>query len=653
MVVVSLPDGSERKFNDKISGYDLAKDIGPGLAKSAIAMSVDGIQKDLVDMIETDSSVSIITIESEEGLEIMRHTIAAQVLALAIKRLYPNSKLAIGPTIENGFYYDVLTDPIISLEDLTKIEKEMNKIIQKKSKIEKSLHTKSEAKSLFFEKSENYKVQIIEDSGQEKDFQIYKNQDEQFVDLCRGPHLPSLSHVGSFKLTKVAGAYWKGNSDNEMFTRVYGTAWRNKKELEEHLKQLEEAEKRDHRKLGKQMDLFHLQEEAQGSVFWHPRGYLIWLQLENYIRRKLSKSGYEEVKTPQLISSRFWEKSGHWSKFRENMFVVPDVVPNIEEGKPIISSEGKMLAIKPMNCPAHVQIYNSEIRSYKDLPIRLAEFGCCHRNEPHGALHGLMRVRQMTQDDAHIFCREDQVTDETIAFCDLLMSVYKDLGFIQVEVKLATRPELRAGDDTVWDRAENALEDAVKATNLDYEIISGEGAFYGPKLEFHLKDAIGRKWQCGTIQLDFVLPERLNASYIGADGNKHKPVMLHRAILGSLERFIGILIESYAGKLPLWLAPVQVVVATITSSTDEYAKEVYSLLESSKVRVNLDLRNEKINYKIRDHSNQKIPIIAVVGEKESDNKKVALRRLGGKNQEIVSIEDFVKNIIHEIRPPDC
>ena len=651
MVLVSLPDGSERQYTDRISGYDLAKDIGPGLAKSAIAMSVNGVQRDLGDMIESNSLVSIITIDSDEGLEIMRHTIAAQVLALAIKRLYPNSKLAIGPTIENGFYYDVLTEPAISLEDLSKIEKEMNNIVQKKSKIEKTLHTKSEAINFFHEHSENYKIQIIEDSGQEKDFQIYKNQDAQFIDLCRGPHLPSLSHIGSFKLTKVAGAYWRGDSNNEMFTRIYGTAWRNNKELEAYLSQLEEAEKRDHRKIGKQMDLFHLQEEAQGSVFWHPRGYVIWLQLENYIRNKLSKSGYEEVKTPQLISSRFWEKSGHWSKFRENMFVVPDVVPNVEEGKPIISSQGKMLAIKPMNCPAHVQIYNSEIRSYKDLPIRLAEFGCCHRNEPHGALHGLMRVRQMTQDDAHIFCREDQVTDETIAFCDLLMSVYKDLGFNQVEVKLATRPDIRAGDDSVWDRAEKALEDAVKATNLSYEIIPGEGAFYGPKLEFHLKDAIGRKWQCGTIQLDFVLPDRLSASYIGADGNKHKPVMLHRAILGSLERFIGILIESYAGKLPLWLAPVQVVVATITSSTDSYAKQVYSILEASKVRVNLDLRNEKINYKIRDHSNQKIPIIAVVGEKESDNNKVALRRLGGKNQEIVSIEDFVKNISQEIRAP--
>ena len=652
MVLVSLPDGSERQYTDRISGYDLAKDIGPGLAKSAIAMSVNGVQRDLGDMIESNSLVSIITIDSDEGLEIMRHTIAAQVLALAIKRLYPNSKLAIGPTIENGFYYDVLTEPAISLEDLSKIEKEMNNIVQKKSKIEKTLHTKSEAINFFHENSENYKIQIIEDSGQEKDFQIYKNQDAQFIDLCRGPHLPSLSHIGSFKLTKVAGAYWRGDSNNEMFTRIYGTAWRNNKELKAYLSQLEEAEKRDHRKIGKQMDLFHLQEEAQGSVFWHPRGYVIWLQLENYIRNKLSKSGYEEVKTPQLISSRFWEKSGHWSKFRENMFVVPDVVPNVEEGKPIISSQGKMLAIKPMNCPAHVQIYNSEIRSYKDLPIRLAEFGCCHRNEPHGALHGLMRVRQMTQDDAHIFCREDQVTDETIAFCDLLMSVYKDLGFNQVEVKLATRPDIRAGDDSVWDRAEKALEDAVKATNLSYEIIPGEGAFYGPKLEFHLKDAIGRKWQCGTIQLDFVLPDRLSASYIGADGNKHKPVMLHRAILGSLERFIGILIESYAGKLPLWLAPVQVVVATITSSTDSYAKHVYSILEASKVRVNLDLRNEKINYKIRDHSNQKIPIIAVVGEKESDNNKVALRRLGGKNQEIVSIEDFVKNISQEIRAPD-
>ena len=652
MLVVSLPDGSERHYSDPVSGHDLARDIGPGLAKSAVAISVNGVQMDLEDKIKEDSNVSIITIQSDEGLEIMRHTVAAQVLASAIKNLYPKSKLAIGPTIENGFYYDVLSDPPISSEDLAIIEKEMQRIINKKSGIKKTLHSKVEAISFFNQKKEDYKVSIIDDSDQEADFQIYTNEDTQFIDLCRGPHLPNLAHIGSFKLTKVSGAYWKGDSSNEMFTRIYGTAWRNKKELATYLNQLEEAEKRDHRKIGRQMELFHLQEEAQGSVFWHPKGYIIWLELENYIRRKLSNAGYQEVKTPQLISSQFWEKSGHWSKFRENMFVVPDVIPSIEDKGPVISNDTKLLAIKPMNCPAHVQIYNSEIRSYRDLPLRFAEFGCCHRNEPHGALHGLMRVRQMTQDDAHIFCQEDQVTEETISFCDLLKSVYQDLGFSQIDVKLATRPDVRAGNDSIWGKAEKALEDAVKATKLNYEITPGEGAFYGPKLEFHLKDAIGRTWQCGTIQLDFVLPDRLDASFIGKDGNKHRPVMLHRAILGSLERFIGIMIESYAGKLPLWLSPVQIVVATITSSTDNYAKEIYESLLDANVRVNIDIRNEKINYKIREHSHQKVPLIAVVGEKESANGKIALRRLGGKDQEIISLDDLLQKLRAEIQAPN-
>jgi threonyl-tRNA synthetase len=455
----------------------------------------------------------------------------------------------------------------------------------------------------------------------------------------------------AFAVDWKAWQIWRGDHRNEMLQRIYGTCWADDKQLKAYLQMLEEAERRDHRKLGREMDLFHLQEEAQGSVFWHPKGYTIWLALEQYIRRRLSSAGYVEVKTPQLLDSRFWEQSGHWSKFRENMFVVPDEVPNTETEKPVVSADAKFMAIKPMNCPAHVQIYKNDIRSYRDLPIRMAEFGCCHRNEPHGALHGLMRVRQMTQDDAHIFCREDQVTAETTAFCSLLQSVYADLGFDELEVKLATRPETRAGEDSVWDRAEAALEQAVQAAGLDYEVTPGEGAFYGPKLEFHLKDAIGRTWQCGTIQLDFVLPERLDATYIGQDGEKHRPVMLHRAILGSLERFIGILIENYAGKMPLWLAPIQVVVATITSDADSYAQTVAEALESKGIRVELDTRNEKINYKVREHSQAKVPVIAVVGQKEAEAQTVALRRLGGKNQEILALVEAVNTVSNESASP--
>jgi len=450
---------------------------------------------------------------------------------------------------------------------------------------------------------------------------------------------------------KLAGAYWRGDHRNEMLQRIYGTCWADEKQLKAHLLMLEEAEKRDHRRLGREMDLFHLQEEAQGSVFWHPKGYTVWLALESYIRKRLSGAGYVEVKTPQLLDSTFWEQSGHWSKFRENMFVVPDEIPSTEADAPVVSNNPKLMAIKPMNCPAHVQIYKNDIRSYRDLPLRMAEFGCCHRNEPHGALHGLMRVRQMTQDDAHIFCEESQVTEETTAFCALLQSVYQDLGFEELEVKLATRPDVRAGEDIMWDRAEEALENAVKAANLDYEITPGEGAFYGPKLEFHLKDAIGRTWQCGTIQLDFVLPERLDATYVGRDGEKHRPVMLHRAILGSLERFIGILIESYAGKFPLWLAPVQVVVATITSDADAYAMEVLETLKAQGLRAELDIRNEKINYKVREHSKAKVPVIAVVGQKEAEAKTVALRRLGGKTQEILALAEATDTLTSEAEAP--
>ncbi|HKJ73751.1 MAG TPA: threonine--tRNA ligase, partial [Alphaproteobacteria bacterium] len=508
----------------------------------------------------------------------------------------------------------------------------------------------------FFEdQGEIYKAQIIRDLPEDEVISVYKQGD--FLDLCVGPHLPSTARLGkAFKLMKLAGAYWRGDHRNAMLQRIYGTAWRDDKELKAYLHQLEEAEKRDHRRLGREMDLFHFQEEAQGSVFWHDKGYAIWQALEQYIRRRIRDAGYQEVKTPQLLASKFWEQSGHWSKFRENMFIVPDEIPSVDEDAPVLSGDAELMALKPMNCPAHIQIFKQGIKSYRDLPVRMAEFGCCHRNEPHGALHGLMRVRQMTQDDAHIFCREDQITEETLAFCDLLRSVYKDLGFDEIEVKLALRPETRAGSDEVWDRAEEALETALiahakKAGGFEFEKVPGEGAFYGPKIEFHLKDAIGRTWQCGTLQLDFVLPERLDASFIGEDGNKHRPVMLHRAILGTLERFIGVLIEHYAGKLPLWLAPVQCVVATIVSDADERAQEIAGKLKAAGLRCELDLRNEKINYKIREHSHVKVPVILVLGRREAEEGTVTVRRLGAQQQEVLAIDEAVNRLKMEATAP--
>ena len=484
-----------------------------------------------------------------------------------------------------------------------------------------------------------------------EDIRIYKQGD--WLDLCRGPHLPSTGKLGkAFKLMRVSGAYWRGDAKNEQLQRIYGTAWTNEKELKDYLHMLEEAEKRDHRKLGREMDLFHLQEEAQGSVFWHPKGYRIWQALEQYIRRRLEDADYVEVKTPQLLASKFWEQSGHWSKFRENMFVVPDEIPSTEEDAPVLSGEAEFMALKPMNCPAHVQIFKQGIKSYRDLPLRMAEFGCCHRNEAHGALHGLMRVRQMTQDDAHIFCREDQITDESVAFCELLQKVYQDLGFTDIAVKLATRPEVRAGEDHVWDKAEKGLENALNAAGLEFEFAPGEGAFYGPKLEFHLRDAIGRTWQCGTLQLDFVLPERLDASYVGEDGERHRPVMLHRAVLGTLERFIGIMIENYEGKFPLWLAPVQAAVVTITSDADEYAQEVYEQLRAAGIRVELDLRNEKINYKVREHSVAKVPFILVAGRREAEERTISVRRLGSKDQTVAPLEEVIAALREEALPPD-
>ena len=650
---ITLPDGAVRTYTAGVTGLEIAESIASSLAKKAIAAKIDGVQRDLSDQIHADASFALIMLDSDEGLEIMRHTVTAQVLARAVKNLYPSAKLAIGPTIENGFYYDIEFEKPLSSEDLDAIEKEMRKIKETNAPIVKTLHSKAEAKKAFDERGEPYKVDIIERAEQEDDFQLYTQGDTGFIDLCRGPHLPSLKHIGAFKLMNLAGAYWRGDSSNAMLTRIYGTAWRNDKELKEYLTMLEEAEKRDHRKLGAEMDLYHFQPEAQGSVFWHPKGFTIYNQMEGYIRRRVNSAGYKEIKTPQLIDNKLWEASGHWGKYRENMFVVPDEIPSSEEGKPVVSDKAfdKLMALKPMNCPAHVQVFNQGIKSYRDLPIRLAEFGCCHRNEAHGALHGLMRVRQMTQDDAHIFCREDQIESESIAFCDLVKTVYDDLGFADVRVVLALRPEQRAGSDEIWDKAENGLRQALKAAKLDFVEEEGEGAFYGPKVEFHIRDAIGRSWQCGTLQLDFVLPERLDASYIGEDGNKHRPVMLHRAIIGTLERFIGIMIESTGGKLPLWLAPTQVVVATITGKADAYASGIVDKLKAKGIRAELDIRNEKINYKVREHSHAKVPALFVVGAREAEENTVAIRRLGSQAQNVVSTEQAIADLVQEAKTP--
>ena len=636
---ITLPDNSSRELPDGSCGFDLAKSIGPGLAKSAVAVTIDGEQRDLHDAIHQDSSVSIITIDSEEGLEIMRHTLTAQVLARAIKNLYPKSKLAIGPTIEDGFYYDVETETAISADDLEKIEAEMKKIIKNKSSITKRLVTKSEALKVFKSKKEPYKEIIINESDQEDNFQLYFQDHEEFVDLCRGPHLPSLDFIGAFKLTKVSGAYWKGDSKNAMLTRIYGTAWNNDKDLEKHLTKIEEALKRDHRKLGKEMDLFHFQDEAPGMVFWHPYGWNIYKTLQNYIRSKLDKNDYQEINTPQVVDRKLWEASGHWDKYRENMFIT-----EIDEEH---ANEKRVNALKPMNCPCHVQVYNQGITSYKDLPIRYAEFGSCHRYEASGTMHGLMRVRGFTQDDGHIFCMPEQIESETASFISLLSEIYSDLGFNKFDIKLSTRPEVRIGSDEVWDKAELALENAIKKLDLPYKIDEGDGAFYGPKLDFVLTDAIGREWQCGTFQADFNLPDRLDAEYVGEDGNKHHPVMIHRAILGSFERFIGILIENYSGKLPFWLAPQQVVVASIVSEVNDYAIEVKELLKDCGIRAETDLRNEKISYKVRDHSSKKVPMILAIGKNEKSDETVSIRRIGSTDTEVLDLKTAVKLINNE------
>ena len=638
---LTLPDKSIRELENGSTGYDLAKDIGPGLAKAAIAITVNGEQRDLLDPITDDSDISIITIDSEAGLEIMRHTLTAQVLAKALKNLYPQSKLAIGPTIDDGFYYDVETEQAISIDDLQKIENEMHQIIKKKSVITKKLEPKKEALKIFETLNEPYKQEIINDSDQADDFQLYYQDDEEFVDLCKGPHLPNLSFIGAFKLTKVSGAYWKGDSNNTMLTRIYGTAWNNEKDLNNYLDNLEEAQKRDHRKLGKEMDLFHFQDEAPGMVFWHPNGWAIYRKLRNFVRKRLEDSGYIEVNTPQVIDRKLWEASGHWDKYRENMFIT-----EIDEEH---ANEKRVNALKPMNCPGHVQIYNQGIKSYKDLPLKYAEFGLCHRYERSGTMHGLMRVRAFTQDDGHIFCTDDQIESETGLFIEFLSSLYSDLGFDNFDIKLSTRPEMRVGSDETWDKAEEALEAAIKNLGYPYRIDEGDGAFYGPKLDFVLTDAIGREWQCGTFQLDFNLAERLDAEYVGEDGKKHNPVMIHRAVLGSFERFIGILIENYAGKLPLWLAPQQVVVASIVSDANDYALEIQKKLREKNIKCEVDLRNEKISYKVREHSVKKVPIIFAIGKKEMSENTVSVRRIGNNENEVLDLDNAINEIVQENR----
>ena len=636
-ITITLPDGSQKQAPVGISGLEIASMIGAGLAKAAIAFSVNGEQRDLSDIVNQDSDISIFTVDSDEGLEIMRHTVAAQVLARAIKNLYPSAKLAIGPTIDDGFYYDFLCDQTVSIDDLPKIEKEMEKIVASKDLIKKTIHSKDDAIKGFTDLDESYKVKIIEDSGQESDFQIYNQGDSGFIDLCRGPHLPSLDKVGSFKLTKISGAYWKGDSNNEMLTRVYGTAWKNDKDLNKYLTLLEEAEKRDHRKLAKQMDLFHMQEEAPGMVFWHPKGWSIYIALQNYIRKKQIANGYDEINTPLVVDRKLWEASGHWDKYRENMFIT-----EIDEEH---ANEKRVNALKPMNCPCHVQVYNHGLKSYRDLPIRLAEFGACHRYEASGTMHGLMRVRGFTQDDGHIFCTEDQIESETASFIALLSNIYTDLGFDTFDIKLSTRPEVRVGSDEVWDKAENALEAAIKKLDLPYSVEEGGGAFYGPKLDFVLTDAIGREWQCGTFQADFNLPERLDAEYVGEDGTKHRPVMMHRAILGSFERFLGVLIENYAGKLPLWLAPTQIVFMTVTDEVSDYASSLKAQCDALNLRAELDLRNEKIGYKIREHSTAKVPLMAVIGKEEMASNTVSIRNLSENKTDTYSVEEALDLLV--------
>ncbi|MEQ9151415.1 MAG: threonine--tRNA ligase [Parvibaculum sp.] len=650
MINLKLPDGSVREIEKPVDGLAFAESIAKSLAKKAVAIKIDGQMKDLSTVIEKDAEVEIVTRETPDGVDLLRHD-ASHVMAEAVQELFPGTQVTIGPVIENGFYYDFARPEPFKAEDLEKIEARMREIVDRDETITREVWDRDEAVDYFKKIGEIYKAEIIASIPGDEPVSIYRQGN--WLDLCRGPHLPSTGKLGkAFKLTKLAGAYWRGDSRNEMLQRIYGTCWANDNDLKAYLTMVEEAEKRDHRKIGQEMDLFHFQPEAQGSVFWHPKGFVIYNQLEAYIRRRLNASGYQEVKTPQLMASKFWEQSGHWGKYRENMFVVPDEIPNTEDDAPVLSGEADLMAIKPMNCPAHVQIFNQGITSYRDLPMRMAEFGCCHRNEPHGALHGLMRVRQMTQDDAHIFCTEEQIQSETEHFVNLLYAVYQDMGFSDVVIKLATRPENFGGTIERWDAAEKALGDALRATGYDFVIAEGEGAFYAPKLEFHLKDAIGRSWQVGTLQLDYVLPERLDATYVAEDGSRKYAVMLHRAILGTLERFIGIMIESCAGKLPMWLTPVQAVVATITADADAYAEKVAAELRAAGLRVELDVRNEKINYKVREHSVGKVPAILVAGKREAEEGTLSVRRLGSQDQKTMALGDVVKALVEEATPPD-
>lgn len=661
LLKISLPDGSVRELPRGTTPADVAAAIGPGLAKAAIAARVDGELRDLNRPFEGDAEVALVTNRDEaDALELARHDFA-HVLAEAIQSLWPGTQITFGPATDDGFYYDVMAPDSrapFSIDDLPAIEEEMRRIIRADKPLTREVWSRQQLIDKWQADGERFKAEWAAELPEGEELTVYRSG-EDWLDMCRGPHLPSTGKLDpqAFKLTRVAGAYWRGDQRNAQLTRIYGTGWLNKKQLDAHLHRLEEAAKRDHRKLGREMDLFHLQEEAHGSVFWHPQGYKIWRELEAYMRRRLDAAGYVEVKTPQVMDARQWEKSGHWGKYRENMFVIPDEVPNTEDEGPLVSDDAQWMALKPMNCPAHVLIFKQGITSYRDLPLKMAEFGCCHRNEPHGALHGIMRVRQFTQDDAHIFVREDQLVSEVRDFCDLLDSVYKDLGFDQYAIKLALRPEKRFGSDEMWDTAEEELRQAVIASGratevFGWEELPGEGAFYAPKLEFHLTDAIGRTWQVGTIQSDRVLPERLDASYIGEDGERHRPVMLHRAILGTFERFIGILIEHFAGKLPVWLAPTQAVVATIVSDADDYANEVLAKLQAAGVRAVADLRNEKINYKVREHSLKKVPHLLVVGKREAEQASVAMRTLGAEHQKVIPLDEAIALLMAEATPPD-
>ena len=630
MLNITLPDGSVRQYEAPVTVAQIAASIGSGLAKATVAGKVNGKLVDASDPISKDASVQIITPKDKEGVEIIRHS-CAHLIGHAVKQLYPNAKMVIGPVIEDGFYYDIATDKPFTPDDVAAIEARMKELINQDYDVVKIMTPRAETIKTFQERGEEYKLRLIDDMPEVEEMGLYHHQ--EYVDMCRGPHVPNTRFLKNFKLTKLAGAYWRGDSNNEMLQRIYGTAWATKDELKAYIQRIEEAEKRDHRKLGKQLDLFHLQDEAPGMVFWHPRGWALWQTIEQHMRKELDAAGYREVKTPQIMDKAFWEKSGHWDNYKDNMFVT--------------QSEKREYAVKPMNCPGHVQIFNNSLRSYRDLPMRLAEFGSCHRNEPSGALHGLMRVRGFVQDDAHIFCTEDQIVDEARRFNELLVRIYKQFGFHDVAVKLSLRPEKRAGSDDIWDKAEQGLRDALTACGVEWEELPREGAFYGPKIEYHVKDAIGRSWQCGTLQLDFVLPDRLDAEYVTENNGRARPVMLHRAILGSLERFIGILIENHAGSFPLWLAPVQMVVMNITEHQTDYCRQVVERLRAENFRVELDLRNEKIGYKIRDNSQYRFPYQIVVGDKEKQENKVAVRRkaedLGSLN-----IDDFISQLKQEI-----